>query len=93
MLNSLASFRACHADIVFHPERAALLVLDMQDYFLREGSHAFIPSAPAILPNIEKLIESFYEANRPVIFTRHLNTDAGMMSRWWARRDRRRNAR
>jgi bifunctional isochorismate lyase/aryl carrier protein len=85
MLESLAPFRARHADIVFRPERAALLVLDMQEYFLREGSHAFIPSAPAILPNIQKLVADFSAHNRPVIFTRHINTDedAGMISRWW----------
>ncbi len=85
MLDAIASFRARHADIVFRPERAALLVLDMQNYFLREGSHAFIPSAPAILPNIQTLIEAFRSRHRPVIFTRHVNTDAdaGMMSRWW----------
>jgi bifunctional isochorismate lyase/aryl carrier protein len=85
MLDSLAALRARHADIVFRPDRAALLVLDMQDYFLRAESHAFIPSTPAILPNIQMLIDSFYAANRPVIFTRHLNTDedARMMSRWW----------
>lgn len=65
-----------------HP---ALLVLDMQDYFLSPDSHAFVPSAPAILPGILTLIDAFNRANRPVIFTRHLNTpeDAGMMARWW----------
>ena len=85
ILNDLASFRARHADIVFRPEHAALLVLDMQNYFLREDSHAFIPSAPAILPNIQKLIQDFHARGLPVIFTRHVNTDAdaGMMSRWW----------
>lgn len=85
MLDDLASFRARHADIVFHSERAALLVLDMQEYFLRADSHAFIPSAPAILPNLQLLITNYYAANRPVIFTRHINADedAGMMSRWW----------
>lgn len=85
MLDSLASFRARHADIVFRPDRAVLLVLDMQDYFLRAGSHAFIPSALAILPNIQMLINSFNAAERPVIFTQHINTEAnaGMMSRWW----------
>jgi len=63
----------------------ALLVLDMQEYFLSPDSHAFVPSAPAILPGILKLIEAFHRANQPVIFTRHLNTpeDAGMMARWW----------
>jgi isochorismate hydrolase len=85
MLDDLASFRTRHADIVFRPERAALLVLDMQDYFLCPGSHAFIPSAPAIIPNLQLLITNYYAANRPIIFTRHINTDedAGMMSRWW----------
>ncbi len=85
MLDDLASFRARHADIIFRPDRSALLVLDMQDYFLREESHAFIPSAPAIFPNLQLLITNYYAANRPVIFTRHVNTgaDAGMMSRWW----------
>jgi isochorismate hydrolase len=85
MLETLAPLRARHADIVFRPNDAALLVLDMQEYFLREKSHAFIPSAPAILPNIQKLISDFSAHNRPVIFTRHSNTDAdaGMMSRWW----------
>jgi isochorismate hydrolase len=65
-----------------HP---ALLVLDMQDYFFSEKSHAFIPSAPAILPGVTRLISAFLQAKRPVVFTRHLNTeeDAGMMSRWW----------
>ena len=85
MLDEFAAFRARHADIVFRLERAALLVLDMQEYFLHKESHAFIPSAPAILPNIQMLISDFYAQGRPVIFTRHGNTDrdAGMMSRWW----------
>jgi isochorismate hydrolase len=67
----------------FH--RAALLVLDMQRYFLDESSHAFIPSAAPIVPNIQILIETFRAENRPVVYTRHLNTpeDAGRMATWW----------
>ncbi|RJP54119.1 MAG: isochorismatase family protein [Anaerolineaceae bacterium] len=85
MLDALVPFRARHTEIVLHLGRAALLVLDMQNYFLREDAHAFIPSAPAILPNIQKLISEFESHNRPIVFTRHVNTDAdaGMMSRWW----------
>ena len=69
----------------FHPDRAALLVLDMQEYFLRETSHAFLPSAEAIIPGIQKLIQTFHTFERPVIFTRHTNTlaDAGQMAFWW----------
>ena len=85
MLASLASFRKRHENISFDASRAALLVLDMQEYFLRADSHAFIPSAPAIIPNIQSLIKAFHARGYPVIFTRHINTDdnAGMMSLWW----------
>jgi isochorismate hydrolase len=63
----------------------ALLVLDMQDFFLEPVSHAYIPSAPAIIPNLSKLIAAFSQHHLPVIFTRHINTteNAASMSRWW----------
>lgn len=67
------------------PAHATLLVLDMQDYFLEPSAHAFVPSAPAIIPGIRKLISAFNRHGRPVIFTRHVNTgsDAGAMATWW----------
>ncbi|MCK5146573.1 isochorismatase family protein [bacterium] len=72
---------------VFMPDvkHAALLVLDMQQYFLSPDSHAFIPSASAIIPGIKTLISFFLKHERPVILTQHLNdpADAGMMSQWW----------
>lgn len=72
-------------NIFFTPEKAALLVIDMQNIFLEEKYSSFIPSAPAIIPGIKLLSQKFSELNRPVIFTRHVNTEnnAGMMSRWW----------
>lgn len=71
--------------IAFVPARSALLVLDMQEFFLNEASHAFIPSAPAIVPAVKRLIEAYAGQGRPVIFTRHVNTaaDAEMMAKWW----------
>jgi isochorismate hydrolase len=85
LLASVSDFRQRHADINFQPARAALLVLDLQEYFLQEKSHAFVPSAPAILAGISELISAFLAADYPVVATRHLNTpnDAGMMSKWW----------
>ncbi|NQT97931.1 MAG: isochorismatase family protein [Candidatus Marinimicrobia bacterium] len=67
------------------PHDCALLVLDMQDYFLSPDSQAYIPSAPAIIPGINRLINLFGAASQPVIFTRHLNTleNAGPMKHWW----------
>jgi nicotinamidase-related amidase len=68
-----------------HPGKAALLVLDMQNYFLDPASHAFTPSAPAIVPNVKKLILMARRLNMEIIFTRHVNdtSNAGMMGRWW----------
>jgi isochorismate hydrolase len=69
----------------FVPESSALLVLDMQDYFLSESSHAFIPSASAIIPQVNSLVREFIASNLPVIFTKNINTieNSGMMSKWW----------
>jgi isochorismate hydrolase len=69
----------------FSPDRAALLILDMQKIFLDESSHAFVPSAPAIVPKIKRLAEAFAKSNRPILSTRHVNSeeDAMMMARWW----------
>lgn len=72
-------------EINFTDRSPALLILDMQEYFLDPGSHAFIPSAPAILANINALATAFKQHGLPVIFTQHTNTpeNAGMMSKWW----------
>ena len=72
-------------ELHFEVERSALLVLDMQDYFLDPASHAYIPSAEAILSGLSKLINAYVEAGLPVFFTRHTNTpiDAGLMAAWW----------
>lgn len=66
-------------------DHSALLVLDMQSYFLDPASHAFIPSAPAILAGINALIDAYTRHGLPVFLSRHLNTtqDAGMMASWW----------
>ena len=70
----------------FKPSRSALLIIDMQRYFLEAGSHAFLPAAPAIIPGILRLIERFDKRGRPIIFTRHLNTpeNAMMLGEWWS---------
>ena len=71
--------------IIFQPSRAALVVCDMQAYFLDPASHAYVPSSGAILEGIVQLIELAYTFGRPIIFTQHLNNkdNAGMMSAWW----------
>lgn len=65
--------------------RAALLVLDMQRYFLEPASHAFVPSAPAILPGVAALAAQWAGRGLPLFFTRHVNNaeNAANMARWW----------
>ena len=62
----------------------------MQNYFVDPKGRAFIQGTQAILPNIQKLIAAFREANRPVIYTTHVHkpdgSDASIMSWWWGDR-------
>jgi isochorismate hydrolase len=85
MLETLQPWRERHSRQYLIPDEIALLVLDMQVFFLDEKSHAFVPSAKAILPGVKRLVKVFEEKNRPVFFTRHLNTasNAGLMKMWW----------
>ncbi len=69
----------------FEIDAPALLVLDMQNYFLLEESQAFVPAAKSIVPNINKLIQVFKSNNFPVIFTKHSNNEENakqMVVRW-----------
>ncbi len=63
--------------------RTALLVLDMQNFFLDPDGHAFIPASITALDRIIGLLKYF---EGPVIFTRHRNsrddTD-NLMTIWW----------
>jgi nicotinamidase-related amidase len=68
-------------------DRSALLVIDMQRFFLDPGSPTFTCGGLAVLPNVQRLIGAFRGARRPVIFTRHVHhpdgLDAGIMGWWW----------
>ena len=68
-------------------DKSAILVIDMQRFFLSPDSPTFICGGLAILPNLKRLIAAFREAGRPVIYTRHVHhpqgVDAGIMGWWW----------
>jgi len=67
--------------------RSALLVIDMQDFFLDPASPTFTCGGLAILPGVKQLVEAFRAAERPVIFSRHVHhpddLDSGIMGWWW----------
>ena len=68
-------------------EKAALLVIDMQRFFLDPASPTFTCGGLAILPTLKRLIDVFRVSGRPVIYTRHVHhpdrLDAGIMEWWW----------
>jgi len=64
----------------------ALLVIDMQRYFVEPGGRAFLPAARAILSNIISLTDAFRAAGLPVLFTRHghkRGEASPTMDAWW----------
>ena len=67
---------------------SALLVIDMQRFFLDAASPTFTCGGVAILPTVKRLLDAFRRAGRPVIFTRHVHhpddLDSGIMGWWWA---------
>lgn len=52
------------------PDRQALLVVDMQNDFVRPGAPQEVPDARATIPVIRELLDAFRAAGRPVVFTR-----------------------
>jgi len=70
----------------FSQKKSALLVIDMQEFFLNKESHSYIPAATTIIPNLNLIIESYRKKGFPIIFTFHayeVDEDPGVMSRWW----------
>jgi isochorismate hydrolase len=68
------------------PMRSALLVIDMQEFFLDPGSHAYLPAANAIVGNVRKLLSAYRMKRLPVFFTYHAyapGEDPGIMASWW----------
>lgn len=84
-LADIQFFRQKHPKSKFDISKCALLVLDMQDFFLQKQSHAHIPSMPAIVQSIQQLQDHFLRQGSLVLQTRHMNTrqNCGRMYSWW----------
>jgi nicotinamidase-related amidase len=54
----------------FRPARSALLIVDMQNDFVREGAPLEVPDARATTGPINRLIAAWRQIRRPVVFTR-----------------------
>ena len=63
-------------DLQLNVSKSALMVVDMQMFFLEPGAPTFTCGGVAILPALKRMIEAFRKAGRPVIFTRHVHHPA-----------------
>jgi ureidoacrylate peracid hydrolase len=65
------------------PRRTALLVIDAQKEYFKEGGPAYLPAARSVLGNIRTLIEAARKARALVVYAQHMNradgSDAGRM--------------
>lgn len=77
ILKELKPYRERKAAV--DPERAALLAIDLQNYFKQ--------ITQPVLGNILRVIRSCRKTNIPIIFTQHGHTDpssdGGALGKWW----------
>ncbi len=83
----LSNYYSSKKKFTFEMENTALLIIDMQEYFINASSYAFIPSARTIIEPILKLKKAFELNNKAVFFTQYglqpIINDNSMMHRWW----------
>lgn len=69
------------------PDRCALAVIDMQDFFLSPRSPAYLPASRAVVSNVMRLLTAFRKSKRPVLYTVHSyedpSSEGGLTARRW----------
>ncbi len=66
---------AAHRIAEIKPADSALVVVDMQNFYLLEGSTNYCPPALDIVSNINRLAGAFHNAGSPVIWLRNILTN------------------
>jgi len=73
--------------LVFRPERAALLVIDMQRIFVDPQGSAYLPTSRQAAEQLGQVLAAARTRGMRIFFTRHRHrypaSDGGSMSRWW----------
>jgi nicotinamidase-related amidase len=60
------------APFPLRPDRQALVIVDMQNDFVREDAPQEVPDARGIIPAVQMVLAAFRAAGRPVFFTRFI---------------------
>ncbi|HUT80306.1 MAG TPA: isochorismatase family cysteine hydrolase [Candidatus Bathyarchaeia archaeon] len=83
----LANYYSSKKRFEFRLERTALMIIDMQEYFLNPISHAYLPAARTIIEPIKKLQKAFMDNGKAIFFTKYGlhsdDEDMSIMTRWW----------
>ncbi|MGM0596770.1 MAG: isochorismatase family protein [Myxococcota bacterium] len=69
------------------PPKAALLVIDMINYFASPEGKAWLPGTAALVKNLQLLLNSWRTQELPVIFTRHCHrnqNELGMIGKFYS---------
>jgi nicotinamidase-related amidase len=64
-----------HDEVRLDPAKTALVVVDMQNDFVKEGGTLLVPDAEGTIPNIKSLLGLARESRMKVVFTQDTHTD------------------
>ena len=64
--------------------RAAFIIVDMQNDFVREGAPLEVPDTRATIAPIKAVTSLFHSAGRPVIYTRFITSDTETLLWTWS---------
>jgi nicotinamidase-related amidase len=64
-----------HAEVRVHPARTALVVIDMQNDFVRQGGNLLVPDAEATIPAISGLVEFARAHGMRVVYSQDTHRD------------------
>jgi nicotinamidase-related amidase len=64
-----------HGDIRLDPARTALVIVDMQNDFVKEGGSLVVPDAEGTIPAIRGLLDGARRSGTKVVFTQDTHTE------------------
>ena len=64
-----------HHEVRLDPAKTALVVVDMQNDFVKEGGSLVVPDAEATIPAIRALLDLARQSGMKVVFTQDTHTD------------------
>ena len=62
-------------DVRVNPSKTALVIVDMQNDFVKEGGSLFVPDAEETIPNIQRLLSLARESGMKVVYSQDTHTD------------------